>query len=109
MFLSSGQPNPETKDLIHNIKNMIESFTYQKLARLLHQYEFTINWNKNDEVHLLPAIVTVSFESGVTTIVDISIESDHLPEGFDAEWDPERAVREIEFELGDELRRLSFS
>jgi hypothetical protein len=87
---------------------MIESFVYQKLARLLHQYEFTITWNQNDEVQLLPAVVTVSFESGVTTIVDISIEGD-LPEGFEEQWNPETAVKEIEFELGGELRRLSFA
>ena len=87
---------------------MIESFVYQKLARLLHQYDFTITWNEDGQIQLLPAVVTVSFESGVTTIVDISIESDHLPEGFEEKWNPETAVKEIEFELGAELRRLSF-
>lgn len=86
---------------------MIESLVFQKPTRLLQQYEFTITWVK-DETLLFPAIVTVSHEEGKTTIVDIIIEGD-LPENFDEFWNPEWAIKQIYFELGEELNKINKS
>jgi hypothetical protein len=85
---------------------MIESIVYQSMARLLHQYDFTITWAKGDDVQLLHSIVTVSFENGITTLVDISIEGE-LPEGFAEAWDAEAATNDIIAGLGVELRKFA--
>ena len=52
------------------------------------------------------AVVTVSHEEGVTTIVDISIEGE-LPETFHEVWNPEEAIKQIHFELAEELNRIT--
>lgn len=88
---------------------MIESLVYQRPLRLLQQYEFTLNWlPPGVEGVSAPyyAIVTVSHENSVTTIIDISIEGD-LPENFQEYWDPAKAIKMIEFELTEELKRIS--
>lgn len=85
---------------------MIESLVYQRPIGLLQQYEFVLIWSSNGEAQPFLAIVTVSHRDGVTTIVDISIEGD-LPEGFQEAWDPEKAIKEIQMELGEELNRLN--
>lgn len=88
---------------------MIESLVFQRPLRLLQQYEFTLNWLPKDVDGVAEpyyAIVTVSHEDGVTTIIDISIEGD-LPDNFQKDWDPAKAIKMIEFELTEELKRIS--
>ena len=85
---------------------MILSIVYQSMQRLLHQYNFTITWDKDGEIVLLNSLVTVSFENGITTLVDISVEGE-LPEGFTEAWDAEAASKDIIAELGVELRKFS--
>jgi hypothetical protein len=87
---------------------MIESIVYQRPTSLLQQYEFVLTWNKDGEITPFLSTVTVSHRDGVTTIVDISVEGD-LPEGFTDVWDAEWAVKQIHFELAEELDRLNRS
>ena len=87
---------------------MIESIVYQRPTSLLQTYEFVITWNKDDEIIPFLSTVTVSHRDGVTTIVDISVEGD-LPEGFTDVWDAEWAVKQIHFELAEELNKLNRS
>jgi hypothetical protein len=84
---------------------MIESLVYQRPVGLLQQYEFLLTWNKDGEIAPFIAIVTVSHRDGVTTIVDLSVEGD-LPEGFTEVWDAAWALKQVHFELGEELNRL---
>lgn len=87
---------------------MLQSLVYQRPIGLLQQYEFVLNWLPEGEIVANPflAVVTVSHRDGVTTIVDISIEGD-LPEGFQEAWAPEKAIREIQMELAEELNKLN--
>lgn len=85
---------------------MIESILYQSMARLLHQYDFTITWVTGEDVQLLHSLVTVSFENGITTLVDIAIEGE-LPEGFMDAWNAEAATKDIIEGLGVELRKFA--
>ena len=87
---------------------MIESIVYQRTTSLLQQYEFLLTWNKDDEIIPFLSTVTVSHRDGVTTIVDISVEGD-LPEGFTDVWDAEWAIKQIHFELAEELNKLNRS
>jgi hypothetical protein len=87
---------------------MIESIVYQKPVSLLQTYEFVITWNKDEETIPFLSTVTVSYKDGVTTIIDISVEGD-LPEGFTDVWNPEWAIKQIHFELAEELDRLNRS
>ena len=87
---------------------MIESIVYQRPTSLLQQYEFLLTWNKDDEIIPFLSTVTVSHRDGVTTIVDISVEGD-LPEGFTDVWDAEWAIKQIHFELAEELNKLNRS
>ena len=87
---------------------MIESIVYQRPTSLLQTYEFVITWNKDDEIIPFLSTVTVSHRDGVTTIVDISVEGD-LPEGFTDVWDADWAVKQIHFELAEELNKLNRS
>ena len=86
---------------------MITSLVYQRPVGLLQQYEFFLNWLPEGETisHPYIAIVTVSHREGITTIVDISIEGD-LPEDFSECWDPDWAIKQIMFELGEELNKI---
>ena len=86
---------------------MIHSLVYQRPLRLLQQYEFTVTWEYPDgDTMPYLAVVTVSHEEGVTTIVDISIEGE-LPETFHEVWNPEEAIKQIHFELAEELNRIT--
>ena len=86
---------------------MIHSIVYQRPLRLLQQYDFTVTWQYPDgDTTPYLAVVTVSHEQGVTTIVDISIEGD-LPETFQEVWNPEEAIKEIQFELTEELNKIT--
>jgi hypothetical protein len=87
---------------------MIQSLVYQRPTSLLQQYEFVLTWETEGESQIFLAVVTVSHRDGVTTIVDISVEGD-LPTGFADAWDPEWAVKQIHFELAEELDRLNRS
>lgn len=89
---------------------MIQSLTYQKPISLLQQYEFTLDWlnEQTQEIEPYYAVVTVSYEQGKITIVDISVEG-QLPENFADKWDPEWAVKKIHFELGEELNKMSMN
>lgn len=86
---------------------MIQSLVYQRPVGLLQQYEFVLNWLPEEQTVAQPflAVVTVSHRDGLTTIVDISIEGD-LPENFNEHWNPEKAIKEIMFELGEELNKM---
>jgi hypothetical protein len=84
----------------------IESIVYQRPTTLLQQYEFSLTYLEDDQTQVLPATVTVSYSEGVTTIVDISIEGE-LPTGFADAWNPEWAIKQIHFELGEELSRIT--
>jgi hypothetical protein len=86
---------------------MIQSLNYQRPLRLLQQYEFQLIWEHTDgDTTPYLAVVTVSHEQGVTTIVDISIEGD-LPETFQEVWNPDQAIKEIQFELTEELNKIT--
>ena len=87
---------------------MIQSYVYQKPVSLLQQFEFVLNWlpEGSEETQPLSAVVTVSHRDGVTTLVDISVEGE-LPEGFNDKWNPDEAIKNIMFELGEELDRIS--
>jgi hypothetical protein len=86
---------------------MIESIVYQRPLRLLQQYEFQLIWQQPDgDTTPYLAVVTVSHEEGITKIVDISLEGE-LPETFNELWDPEWAVKQIHFELAEELSRIT--
>ena len=86
---------------------MIQSLVYQRPLRLLQQYEFQLTWEYPDgDTMPYISVVTVSHEDGVTTIVDISIEGD-LPETFQEVWNPEEAIKQIHFELAEELNRIT--
>lgn len=87
---------------------MIQSLVYQRPTSLLQQYEFVLTWATEAESQIFLAVVTVSHRDGVTTIVDISLEGD-LPEGFTDVWDADWAVKQIHFELAEELDRLNRS
>ena len=82
------------------------SLVYQKPISLLQTYEFTLTWQKDEETTLFNSLVTVSHAEGETKIMDISIEGD-IPEDLLAEWNPEEALKQIMFELGEELNKLT--
>lgn len=83
----------------------IESILYQRPLMLIQKYEFSITFTENEEIHVLPAVVTVTHAEGVTKIEDFAIEGD-VPEEFFEVWNPEWAIKQIQFELGEELNKL---
>jgi hypothetical protein len=83
----------------------IDSIVYQRPISLTQKYEFTLTYTDGEETKVLPAEVIVSHAEGKTTIDGIIVEG--LPEEFNDAWDPEWALKQIQFELGGELQKIT--